>query len=137
MVKQAREARQWTQEELRKRLADLGITLEKTAMIRLESGKRPIRFNEVVALSRLLDMNLRTTGFAPADMTDDELATAEAQLEATAAAVQKVARELDEVQRQEYDLRQTLGALRTERQMLRYRINLAHAVRQVREHFDG
>ncbi|MEV6847629.1 helix-turn-helix domain-containing protein [Actinoplanes sp. NPDC051411] len=84
IVRQQREARGWTQEELRARLEEgHGIRLEKTAMIRLESGKRPTRFNEVVALSVLLGLSLSTASFSPqSQLTDEELRNLEEQLEA-------------------------------------------------------
>lgn len=59
LTRQAREARGWTQEALRRHLADeQGVVLEKTAMIRLEGGKRPIRLNEAVALARVFGLDL-------------------------------------------------------------------------------
>ena len=52
-----------TQEQVRRRLLDAhGIDLSKTAMIRLEQGKRPIRFTEVSALAQLLGIDLSSWG---------------------------------------------------------------------------
>jgi len=59
MVRAAREAQDWTQETLRRHLAERGVHLEKTAMIRLEQGKRPIRLNEVVVLAKLFGLDLQ------------------------------------------------------------------------------
>ena len=56
-VRQARERRGWTQEQLATYLrASSEIDLSPTAMNRLELGKRPIRLNEVAALANLLDI---------------------------------------------------------------------------------
>lgn len=59
-VKAAREARGWTQERTREDLKQrYGLFLSSTAMTRLEQGRRPIRLNEVTALSKLLGLDLR------------------------------------------------------------------------------
>lgn len=62
-VRQAREARGWTQDRLRRTLREVaGIDLSSTAMARLEGGKRPIRLNEVTALARVLELDLAQYG---------------------------------------------------------------------------
>ncbi|MFJ8687180.1 helix-turn-helix domain-containing protein [Micromonospora wenchangensis] len=59
-VREAREQRGWTQEQLASYLRTAsGIELSPTAMNRLELGKRPIRLNEVAALADLLGLGLR------------------------------------------------------------------------------
>ncbi|WP_158289833.1 helix-turn-helix domain-containing protein [Micromonospora sp. S4605] len=62
-VRQAREARGWTQDRLRRTLREVaGVDLSSTAMARLEGGKRPIRLNEVTALARVLELDLTQYG---------------------------------------------------------------------------
>lgn len=56
-VRDAREIRGWTQERLRSELAPFGVLLEKTAMSRLEGGKRPTSLTEAETISRLLDID--------------------------------------------------------------------------------
>lgn len=79
-VRDVRRTLGWTQEHLRRRMLEgYGIELSKTAMARLELGQRPIRFNEVYALSALLDIDLGE--FAAQDvMSDEEIASATKEL---------------------------------------------------------
>ncbi|MEU4618842.1 helix-turn-helix transcriptional regulator [Actinoplanes sp. NPDC023801] len=112
-VREAREVRGWTQEELRAHLAERGVRLEKTAMIRLEQGRRPIRLNEVAALAKLLGLDLQHyTGTVP-QLTAEEYEQAKRSLaeaiehqERTRHEVQRRRHQLeDEVQQAERDLR--------------------------------
>lgn len=65
-VRNTRAQLRLTQEEVRQRLLDnFGIDLSKTAMSRLEQGERPIRYNEVVALAKVLRLNVITRGRRP------------------------------------------------------------------------
>lgn len=58
-VQRARAEHGWTQEKVRRRLvASFGIDLSSSAMSRLETALRPIRFGEAVALAALLDIDL-------------------------------------------------------------------------------
>lgn len=73
MVRERRRLLGWTQDQLRRRLLDgHGIDLSKTAMARLEQGNRPIRFNEVFALSQLMDIYLPTFGGSPTRSQGEE-----------------------------------------------------------------
>lgn len=59
LVRQAREARQWTQADLAKRLgAMLGKEVNPLAITRTESGSRPVPFEEVAAYAQLLHLEL-------------------------------------------------------------------------------
>ncbi len=53
-VRQVREARGWSQEELARRLAEIGPRLGPTAITRLERGDRAVRVEEAVAIARAL-----------------------------------------------------------------------------------
>lgn len=55
-VRVAREGRGWTQKRLRDELMPYGVLLEKTAMSRLETGKRPTSLSEADTISRLLEI---------------------------------------------------------------------------------
>ncbi|MEV0156889.1 helix-turn-helix transcriptional regulator [Micromonospora sp. NPDC050686] len=72
-VRQAREARGWTQDRLRRVLRDVaGLDLSSTAMTRLEQGKRPIRLNEVTALARVLELELAQYGGTEVRLTQHD-----------------------------------------------------------------
>lgn len=51
-----RNERGWTQQELAERLAQLGHEMHQTTVAKLESGRRPIRLNELIALATLLEV---------------------------------------------------------------------------------
>lgn len=98
MVRQAREAREWTQEMLRRHLAERGVHLEKTAMIRLEQGKRPIRLNEVTVLAKLLGLDLQAySGMGPELTTAEEYEEALAENERVRGEIDRLEAELDDV----------------------------------------
>ena len=65
LVRAAREAREWTQEALVRHLKDAGLTLDQSGVARIESGKRLVRLNEVVALAKVLGIDLQAI-----DLTD-------------------------------------------------------------------
>lgn len=91
MVRQAREARDWTQETLRRHLAERDVHLEKTAMIRLEQGRRPIRLNEVAALAKLLGLDLQHYAGTLPQLTHAEYKRAKVELERLATEEEKIA----------------------------------------------
>lgn len=57
-VKQTREERGWSQEELARRLEELGLRLDPTAITRLERGSRAVRVEEALLLSMVLGVPL-------------------------------------------------------------------------------
>lgn len=131
LVRGARDARGWTQEELRKRLLEeYGVKLEKTAMIRLESGNRPIRFNEVVALSSLLDLDLAVSAFAPDQkMDDDEYGKLNDAVSALDEQAFALARDIANLDLTRKNLVDRHVALSRSQEMLRHRIALADRYR--------
>lgn len=101
-VKQVREARGWTQEFLRRQLADqFSVELSSTAMARLEQGKRPIRFNEVAALAKLFGLDLREYGSVIPRLTEDEY--------------RKAVHEVEKIRTAERALREKLARMRQTR----------------------
>jgi transcriptional regulator with XRE-family HTH domain len=81
-VREVREGRGWTQEQLRRQLNDqFSVDLSSTAMARLEQGKRPIRLNEVTALAKLLGLDLQQYGGTIPRLTKDEYQDALRRLE--------------------------------------------------------
>ncbi|MEU8371464.1 helix-turn-helix domain-containing protein [Micromonospora tulbaghiae] len=77
-VREAREVRGWSQEALARHLRDAaGIDLHQTAIARLERGERTIRFNEVVALSKVLGIELSVYSSEIPQLTPDEYAEAQ------------------------------------------------------------
>jgi transcriptional regulator with XRE-family HTH domain len=72
LVRTAREAREWTQEVLARRLKEVtGTVIDQSGVARIEAGKRAVRFNEVVALSQLLKIDLEAAGRGPSLSSDD------------------------------------------------------------------
>jgi transcriptional regulator with XRE-family HTH domain len=118
MVRQAREARDWTQESLRRHLADRGVHLEKTAMIRLEQGRRPIRLNEVAVLAKLLGLDLKAYTSSMPQLTAREYAAAKTDL-------QRVIREQEQAAGRSAELESGLAeVMRTRRDLADQRAHL-------------
>lgn len=100
-VREAREARGWSQEALARHLRDAaGIDLHQTAIARLERGERAIRFNEVSALAKLLGLDLQTYSAELPTLTDDEYQHAKESLERVRAQEERATRDLLHVQEQ-------------------------------------
>lgn len=98
-VKQAREERGWTQERVRRHVAELaGIELSQTAFTRLEQGKRPIRLNEAAVLAKLLDIDLEVYSDKLAQLTDEEYEQAKVWLEQVSTEEQEIAQQSSELQ---------------------------------------
>jgi transcriptional regulator with XRE-family HTH domain len=117
-VRQARENREWTQETLRRLLAERGIHLEKTAMIRLEQGKRPIRLNEVSVLARLFGLDLQAyAGMGPQLTNEKEYEEALAEDGRIRQEIQQLEGELDALRSQHAAAE---GAIRTRLLALRH-----------------
>ncbi len=57
-VRQVREGRGWSQEELARRLGELGLRLDPTAITRMERGERSVRVEEAVVLAQALGLPL-------------------------------------------------------------------------------
>ncbi|WP_341578578.1 helix-turn-helix transcriptional regulator [Microbacterium schleiferi] len=58
-VRRSRELRGWSQSEFAERMSALGIPgMHQTTIARIESGQRPLRAAEAVALCRLLEVSL-------------------------------------------------------------------------------
>lgn len=72
LVRRSREALGLSQEELARDVTETGTPLHQTALARIEGGNRGIRFNEVVALSVRLSLDLKTNSFSPASQMSDE-----------------------------------------------------------------
>ncbi len=53
-VRQIREGLGWSQEELARRLAEIGLRLDPTAITRIERGDRAVRIEEAVAIAQAL-----------------------------------------------------------------------------------
>lgn len=76
-VKDARDARGWSQEALARHLKEtLGIELHQTGIARLERGERAIRLNEASALAKLLGLDLQQYGGIGPRLTEEEYSEA-------------------------------------------------------------
>ena len=64
-VRQLRTERGWTQEDLRRHLAELGWPLDQTTISNLELGRRPIRVGEAVALAAAFGLPLLALWYLP------------------------------------------------------------------------
>lgn len=123
-VRGAREARNWTQEQLRKALLTAsGIDLSPTAMTRLEQGKRPIRLNEVAALAEVLDISLDRYSGPAAQVSRQEYERALSDL---AEMTDKEYALVDQLRRLEAQQHVLVGQLNEVRQ-LRHRLQAAVA----------
>jgi transcriptional regulator with XRE-family HTH domain len=56
-LREARDARRWTQQELSARLAELGAPMDRTTIAKLEKGQRQARVEELVAIAVALDVS--------------------------------------------------------------------------------
>lgn len=125
LVRDRRTLLQWTQEQLRRRLLDgYGIELSKTAMARLEQGKRPIRLNEVAALAQLLEIDLQVYGkptrseaqmldAALADVTE-RLAAVDREIAVASARAEQAHESYQEARHRIYELQHQRGLLNVE-----------------------
>ncbi len=57
-VREAREARGWTQVDLARHLAETGVRLDPTAITRLERGDRSVKIGEAVAIAASLGLSI-------------------------------------------------------------------------------
>ncbi|MFD8556650.1 multiprotein-bridging factor 1 family protein [Streptosporangium canum] len=76
-VRELRQARGWSQEELAERLTSLGLQFHQTQIGKLEAGGRPIRLNEASALAAAFDIPLPNLISVPvagmSDPLEDEI----------------------------------------------------------------
>ncbi|MFF0770920.1 helix-turn-helix domain-containing protein [Nonomuraea wenchangensis] len=57
-MRAVRQQRGWSQHELGTRLVEAGMSLHQSTIARIESGQRPVRLNEAVAMARALGVGL-------------------------------------------------------------------------------
>lgn len=83
MVRAAREARDWSQDTLSRRVKEeTEVAIDQSGIARIEAGRRAVRLNEVVALMQVLGIDISQSTFASAPMFDDRtLANFEARYE--------------------------------------------------------
>jgi transcriptional regulator with XRE-family HTH domain len=100
-VREAREARGWSQEALAKQLQEqTGVAIHQSGIARIEAGKRALRFAEAVALARTLMISLGSYLDFP-HLTDEEYEEAKKQVAVVDAAVTEAAHQVTDV-RNEY-----------------------------------
>lgn len=56
-LREARNARRWTQQDLADALAKLGAPMDRTTIAKLEKGQRQVRLDELVAIAAALDVS--------------------------------------------------------------------------------
>jgi transcriptional regulator with XRE-family HTH domain len=56
--RELRKERGWSQDDLARRMEELGWPMHQTTVAKLEAGKRPIRLNEVAHLAMLYGLKL-------------------------------------------------------------------------------
>jgi transcriptional regulator with XRE-family HTH domain len=97
-VRQGRQLRGWTQESLARHLRELGgLDLDQSAIARLETGKRAIRFNEVAAISHLLELDLTHYSGFGRTVPDGEYEQAKAEADQRRQALVAAEKELAEL----------------------------------------
>lgn len=55
-IREMRQLRGWTQEELARRMAEVGFQMHQTTVAKLENGTRPTNVGEIAALAALLEV---------------------------------------------------------------------------------
>ncbi|MEV1170132.1 helix-turn-helix transcriptional regulator [Nonomuraea sp. NPDC049784] len=58
-LRDRRQRRNWTQQDLADKVAELGVTLHQSAIARIEAGARPVRLHEALVLARVLVVDLQ------------------------------------------------------------------------------
>lgn len=125
-VRQAREARGWTQETLARRLRDhFGLDLHQTAIARLEVGKRAITLNEAVALAQVLVLGLDEYVTPDVNLSPEDIARYEEAVETMNGKLFAAARELAEIDERRRSKRESLDALRRAQDMTQRQIETA------------
>ncbi len=64
-IKQLREERHWSQSQLAERLGELGFDLHQTTIAKMESGRRPLRVSEAVAVAQVFGLPAPTLFYIP------------------------------------------------------------------------
>jgi transcriptional regulator with XRE-family HTH domain len=55
-LREAREAKRWTQQQLADALDGVGVAMDRTTVAKIEKGLRPVRVEELVAIAATLDV---------------------------------------------------------------------------------
>lgn len=123
-VRAARESRRWSQEELSYLLkAETQVTIDQSGVARIESGKRAVRLNEVVALSRLLGIHFSTDSHVEDHAMDERLlAEAENELAKTEHAMDMLRARIEERDRELTELRAQMARLAVSRDRVQTRV---------------
>lgn len=79
-VRLLREERGWSQTELARRLSDLGLDMHQTTVAKMESGRRPLRVSEAVAITQALKIPANTLFWLPVPGETRSLAEAREEL---------------------------------------------------------
>jgi transcriptional regulator with XRE-family HTH domain len=58
-LREQRQRRNWTQQDLVDRVAELGVSLHQSGIARIEAGTRPVRLHEALTLARVLAVDLQ------------------------------------------------------------------------------
>jgi len=64
-VREWRQARNWSQEELAKQLHEVGIEMHQTTVAKVERGTRQLRVSEAVALAHVMGMPVLSVFYGP------------------------------------------------------------------------
>lgn len=81
-VREWRQARNWSQEELAKQLHEVGIEMHQTTVAKVERGTRQLRVSEAVALAHVMGMPVLSVFYGPGpDGESFSMATMRKQME--------------------------------------------------------
>lgn len=72
-IREMRQLRGWTQEELARRMAEAGFQMHQTTVAKLENGTRPTNVGEIAALAALLEVPIGAL-FGTADRAERQRA---------------------------------------------------------------
>lgn len=104
-VKDLRQSRGWTQDDLAKRMTSAGYQMHQTTVAKMESGARPTSVGEVAALAAIFGMPIGSV-FSDDDEVDQMLL----RLSEATAQTARLAQELVDLTKQEVEVRKRLDA---------------------------
>lgn len=110
IVKTLRKAHLWSQDDLARRMSDLGYPMHQTTIAKLESGARPTPIEEMMALAMLLDVSPEDLVRPPATQeTQRELQRALLALQEINARIKEVNVQISDLQTLRKSLARTRG----------------------------
>ena len=114
-IREMRQLRGWTQDELAREMSDAGHQMHQTTVAKLESGTRPTSVAEVGALATLLEVPIGSL-FGAADEMEKraELKALEYRLRSLTAEASRITEQMDEMLERSTQVKFDLGRTKQE-----------------------